>query len=237
MLLHGWSGSPAAFSGLVERWGRDADVRAPLLPALDPRAQPRQPWSVAQLAAGLASDIRAQGGGPVRLVAHSFSARPAIELCNAHPELVDSLVLVSAGGMPVPTGAWRRRAWRALFVGAGLPGLGPLARALHRRLALRAGWSPMAPRHALSYLRALDRDMRPQLRALRLPALVVWGQHDEVLPVALGRRMAALIPGATLEVLPAGHHPHTECESEFAAAVESFWNAAGRSGTRSVRQR
>lgn len=40
---------------------------------------------------------------------------------------------------------------------------------------------------------------------LRVPALVVWGQHDPVYPVATGREVAADL-GASLEVLPGVGH-------------------------------
>jgi uncharacterized protein len=41
---------------------------------------------------------------------------------------------------------------------------------------------------------------------LRVPALVIHGDADEVIPYAMGREVAAAIPGARLVTVPGGHH-------------------------------
>jgi len=41
---------------------------------------------------------------------------------------------------------------------------------------------------------------------LRIPAVVVHGAADEVIPVAMGERVATAIPGCRFERVPGGHH-------------------------------
>jgi pimeloyl-ACP methyl ester carboxylesterase len=41
---------------------------------------------------------------------------------------------------------------------------------------------------------------------IRVPTLVVHGDADEVIPLAMGRQVASAIPGATLRVVSGGHH-------------------------------
>lgn len=41
---------------------------------------------------------------------------------------------------------------------------------------------------------------------LHLPTLVIHGDSDEVVPFPMGQQVAAAIPGATLRVVPGGHH-------------------------------
>ncbi len=41
---------------------------------------------------------------------------------------------------------------------------------------------------------------------LKLPVLVVHGSQDEVIPASMGRRLADLLPLATLHVVDGGHH-------------------------------
>ncbi len=49
------------------------------------------------------------------------------------------------------------------------------------------------------------------LHRIRVPALVLWGESDGVVPVGYGRRYAELIPGAVFQAIPgAGHHPELE---------------------------
>ncbi|MFT7722491.1 MAG: alpha/beta hydrolase [Roseateles sp.] len=62
-----------------------------------------------------------------------------------------------------------------------------------------------------------------QLAGITIPTLVVWGQHDELIPLALGERYAREIPGARLVVVPeAGHAPMIETPAAFLAALGDF---------------
>ena len=45
-----------------------------------------------------------------------------------------------------------------------------------------------------------------RLKEVVVPAAIVWGSDDPFLPVDLGRRLQAAIPGATLEVVAGGRH-------------------------------
>ena len=47
-----------------------------------------------------------------------------------------------------------------------------------------------------------------RLGGVTIPTLVVWGQHDRLIPLPLGERFAREIPGARLVVVPdTGHAP------------------------------
>lgn len=53
------------------------------------------------------------------------------------------------------------------------------------------------------------------LRSIPLPVSLLFGEADSVVPVLEGRRIAGLIPGATIDVLPGvGHVPHVEAPAE-----------------------
>lgn len=55
------------------------------------------------------------------------------------------------------------------------------------------------------------------------PTLVVWGEEDRIIPLAHGRRLAKLIPGTRLVVIPAcGHSPHEERPDELLREVLPF---------------
>jgi pimeloyl-ACP methyl ester carboxylesterase len=54
-----------------------------------------------------------------------------------------------------------------------------------------------------------EHDLREQAGAITAPTLVIWGRRDPVIPVKVGRRIAASIPGARIVELDTGHVPHT----------------------------
>lgn len=65
-----------------------------------------------------------------------------------------------------------------------------------------------------------------QLAGITVPTLVVWGQYDELIPLALGERYAREIPGARLVVVPdSGHAPMIETPAAFLAALGDFLSA------------
>jgi pimeloyl-ACP methyl ester carboxylesterase len=58
---------------------------------------------------------------------------------------------------------------------------------------------------------------------LDVPALLIWGRHDPVVPLALGRRLAEDLPRARMVVLEGcGHLPAEEKPSESLAALTDF---------------
>jgi len=66
-------------------------------------------------------------------------------------------------------------------------------------------------------------DLVEELDELNLPILVVAGDDDRIVSTADSVRVAGLIPGAQLVILPeCGHVPQEECPEEFLMAVEKF---------------
>lgn len=62
-----------------------------------------------------------------------------------------------------------------------------------------------------------------RLAAVRVPALVLWGDRDEKTPRGRSEQIAAGIPGATLREIPgAGHLSNLENPAAFTRAVEDF---------------
>ena len=83
------------------------------------------------------------------------------------------------------------------------------------RAELRALISPFGFRRATR--------IRPEdLRQLSVPTLMIWGDHDPVVPIKAARAAVQLIPGARLEVLPAGHVPQLGHPEQVAELLTAF---------------
>lgn len=67
-----------------------------------------------------------------------------------------------------------------------------------------------------------EHDLRGQAGSITAPTLLIWGRHDPVIPLKFGKRAAAAIPGARLEVLDTGHVPHTSDPEGFAGHLIPF---------------
>jgi len=116
---------------------------------------------------------------PVVLFAHSMGGVIALRAALARPRFVRALILsVTSGGIDVR--ALGAVDWRDEF----------------------AKNNPEAPRW---FLDARD-DISSELHEVRAPALLLWGDADPISPVAVGRRLARLLPKSALVVVRGGTH-------------------------------
>jgi pimeloyl-ACP methyl ester carboxylesterase len=66
-------------------------------------------------------------------------------------------------------------------------------------------------------------DLVPLVRQVRVPTLVITGDHDRIISAADSIRLADELPNAELVVIPeCGHTPQEECPEQFLAAVKEF---------------
>jgi pimeloyl-ACP methyl ester carboxylesterase len=177
-----------------------------------------------QLAELGAERIRAAGGEAV-VVAESFGGAVGLTLALEHPELVSRLVLVNTFAyfprrMLIGLGA---------FLGRFLPARPspPSTRPL-RGYFFFAPEVPPAERDEwwqrtadvptcgfglrMRLLHGLD--LRPRLREITIPALVIASVNDKVVPSSAGRELARLLPNARLMLARVGHaaliHPRID---------------------------
>jgi pimeloyl-ACP methyl ester carboxylesterase len=172
---------------------------------------------------------------------NSYGGRLAWEFALRHPEHVEKLVLVDASGYPrdatsVPIG----------FRIAATPGLRKLAEVMLPRALIEKSLrnvygdpSKVTPELVDRYFEltlregnrgALARRMEQpfegeveKLKSLSMPALIMWGGEDRLIPPENGRRFARDLPHARLVMFETlGHVPQEEDPVRTAAEVEAF---------------
>jgi pimeloyl-ACP methyl ester carboxylesterase len=174
------------------------------------------------------------------VVGNSVGGFSAARLAIRRPELVRGLVLVDSGGFagrPPHVRAFCALMSRPWFLRRIYPSFS--ARYMRAKTAAdrRARDTGVATTRADPGLRAVAQlwasfaspahDLRDQAAAITAPTLVVHGRRDPVIPVKLGRRVAALIPGARLVVLDTGHVPHTTDPDAVAAELLHHLDSIG----------
>ncbi len=210
VLVHGLSGS-------FEWWARNREVLAQrhLVLGLDLLGFGSQrhftgsplPLDFEESVALLRRWIEVRVGEPVHLVGHSMGGQLAIHLAATHPDLVRSLVLVSASGIPVDLRPGPHLSAMFHPPGTLLSFLPILAWDL-----FRAG--PTSVGLALS--RILRDDVTPLLNRLSMPTLLIWGENDPLIPLRYAYELNDAIPESRLEVLsPAGHIPMWDRPAAF----------------------
>ncbi len=165
------------------------------------------------------------GLSSVALLGHSYGGFLALEYARRWPETLSHLVLVATSAGPVSAqmpaatdDATLRERFRALW-----PHFFSRAEKhwdIFNAITFSAQPYNAAFRHELPKY-----DVRPFIRALDVPMLLIVGRDDAYLPDM--EWLAANAKNATLRVLDgAGHFPFVETEDAFVTEVTSFLNAA-----------
>ena len=139
---------------------------------------------------------------------------------------LDGQVYDSGGGPPgwlmglLPFRIGRAVTWNLLGGGPGQTQL--LASACVDVAACAAGLDPKWRENvvriegntdALLAFSSAPRDQygEADIRKITLPALLIWGEKDQLVPLDRGKRLASELPNARLEIIPGvGHAPHLE---------------------------
>lgn len=228
LFLHG-AGGAGLWLAFHERLAGSFDLIAPDHPGFGGSDDFPAIEDVQDLAFHYADLVEALGLERVSVVGTSFGGWIAAELAAYRPALVERLVLVDPIGLYVEGASIADmfimsppQKMASLFrdpgVAAGLFPAEPdldviLAMARDEAAFARFAWEPFC--HDPRLPRLLPR--------IAAPTLVVWAEHDAIVPRAHGERYAELIPDARLEVLPdCGHAAALERPDELAAAVVSF---------------
>ena len=231
ILIHGWGSSAALFSELMSQLP-GCHCLAPDLPGYGASTAATK-VDLAALADDFIRWFDALGLERVTLLGWSLGGMLAQELAARFPARIERLVLVATTPRFVSAPDWQHgladSAVRALardFKRAPIPTL-----AHFWRLQFSGEGSIPSPRlpqvepaTALGGLELLRQvDLRNQLSEITMPALVLHGSHDVIIPVAAGRFLAATLPQAFLhEVNDGGHTPFLSATVPVSAAIRRF---------------
>jgi 3-oxoadipate enol-lactonase len=203
-------------------------------------SKPPGPYSIEEMADDAAEVLTAHATEPAHVLGLSMGGYIALTLALRRPQLVRSLVLAgtSAGGAdatPIPDAT--REAWLAA---AGLPPAEYARRTMP--LSFAPGWTDEHPEDYEALLAArLEHPTPPEawraqyeaaqrfmdagapVERIDVPALVVHGDADRIVPVENGRALAARLPNARLvELRGRGHLALLEDPDVFNRAVVGF---------------
>ncbi len=244
VLLHGFTGSKASWTGLARSLRSAWRVIALDLPGHGDTVihDRRFDYSLAATAELVAEALARLDAAPFALVGYSMGGRLALQLALVHPRRVARLVLESASaGLVTPAARRRRqRADEALAAGLERDGIGAFVRRWEKRPLFRSlADAPARVRAGLrrqrlacsaaglaASLRGMGAGAQPELWSrlptVTVPTLVVVGACDRKFR-RLGRGLVARIPNASMTVIEdAGHMPHLEQPRRFHGAVRAF---------------
>jgi 3-oxoadipate enol-lactonase len=171
------------------------------------------------------------------LLGHSMGGMVAQELVARWPSAVQGLVLACTSALfGKADGAWQLQflaeRLAPLDAGLGMAGMADkllpaLVSAAAPAAAVKLAHSVMSQVPEATYRAALKAiagfDRRDALAAIKIPTLMMAGEHDTTAPPDMMRRMAARVVGCDYVCLPrAGHLANLEQAAAFNGAVIGF---------------
>ena len=185
----------------------------------------------------LAGFVRALDLGPVAIVGNSFGGALALAYAIRYPESVRGLVLMGSVGVDFELTDGLDAVWgyepsvanmkRLLGVfGHDESFMTDELAELRYRASVRPGvqesFSAMFPEPRQASIRAMRSD-EADIRAIDVPALVVHGREDKVIPVSNAHRLFELLPDAEMHLFSrCGHWTQIEKRERFDALVSGF---------------
>ena len=199
VLVHGLGVSSRYMVPTARLLAPEYRVYAPDLPGFGKSAKPPHVLNIAELTDALVAWMATVGLDRVAMLGNSLGCQIIADCAMRYPECVERAVLVGptmdAQGRTALRQAWRvlrdtpREAPSQPFVVAGD----------YLQAGLLRAW------RTLQY--ALADRIEEKLPRVRVPVLVVRGEHDPVVPQRWAAEVAGLLPRSRLVVIPGG--PHT----------------------------
>lgn len=245
VLLHGWGLNVRVWDGLVQELsGRFRMI------AVDLPGHGRSAWSAGRGTpaeqAWLLHTTLAAISNRYSLLGWSLGGQIGLDLAAAMPGQIDRLVLVAATPRFAAAPDWPYGMQPAVItklatqlrtdyqrtvsdflelqVRGSVEG-GSVLEQLRQALLVHGQAKPEALEAGLNTL--ANSDLRPTLSHVKVPTLVIAGQHDRITAPAAARALAMALPDARyVEMRRAAHAPFLSHRKEFATLVERFLRGA-----------
>ncbi|MBX9710347.1 MAG: alpha/beta hydrolase [Xanthobacteraceae bacterium] len=233
-LFHSLLSDRASFDAIAPQLAKSFRVFVPELPGFG--LSQTIDGGLIDIADRMAQAVReASGKQKPIMLGNGYGGFVALQMAIRHPSLVDRLVLADCGAAFSEPG---RQAFRNMDAAASSKGLTAILNVAMRRLFApefqdrnsklmadrREAFLATKPAVFSQACKALSElDLRPQLGSVKIPTLVLVGEHDEATPPPMSQELAAGLPDARLKILHGcAHVPQLQAPDVFLAAIGDF---------------
>jgi pimeloyl-ACP methyl ester carboxylesterase len=205
---HGWGQDHRAFLPLASSLERSGPHTLVDFPGFGASPPPPGDWGTAEYADAMAEWLGTLPRVRRIWIGHSFGCRVGLQLAARHPDAVDGLFLVAAAGLPRSRTLLEQLTLKSKVAAfktlRKLSGLGVEIGALKDKFG-SADYRNAGPMRA-TFVNVVREDLSDTARRVKCPVQLVYGALDQETPPEIGQRLAALIPDASIAVLPRLDH-------------------------------
>jgi 3-oxoadipate enol-lactonase len=238
VLFHSLLSDRASFETIAPELARSHRVIVPELPGFGgSKAVSGALAAVADRMAEAVGDAAA-GQQPI-VLGNGYGGFVALQMAIRHPDIASKLILADCGAAFSEEG---RQAFRNMAAASKAKGLAAITDVAMRRLFapdFQAAHPDLMRDRREAFLETdpevlqaacaqlAELDLRPELSKVKMPVLVLVGEHDEATPPPMSHELAELLPNARLKILTGcAHVPQLQAPQAFLDAIGDFLTAA-----------
>lgn len=233
VLLHGGGGTGRAFWAQLEHLAGDhIRILAPDMPGFGQSEWFANVTRVSAIGAVLFDWLDSLHIDSLVIGGNSMGGRVALSMASHHPHRIQGLIILDSVGLEVP----------------GVPVVNPLTLPASQYVAGLVydpeRYKRLTPYRTLDDARELNRGRRSfaryledgavrsdpdvDLARLTMPALLIWGREDRIVPPAYGTALHAALANSDLLIIEqCGHLPHIEEPETTNRAIAHFLSREG----------
>jgi pimeloyl-ACP methyl ester carboxylesterase len=232
LFLHGWGGCAKSFAPVSEYLKKEFQTITVDLPGFGTSGEPDEPWSVTEYTDTVRNLIDSIGIKKCHIIGNSFGGRIAILLAAQNPELVDKMILCDSAGVLPKRGVkyyfkiYRYKLAKKLIKRKTIKSILKVLGFNLDKAIQKAGsedYRKLNDNMKKTFVRVVNQDLRPYLKKIKSPVLLVWGGQDRDTPLYMAKVMEKEIPDAGLVVYEdAGHFSYLDRLADFNRVASYF---------------
>ena len=233
-LFHSLLSDRASFDAVAPDLSRSFRVIVPELPGFG-RSKPIL-GDLADIADRMAEAVKDASSGQAGIVlGNGYGGFVALQMAIRHPAIAARFIFADCGAAFSEEG---RQAFRNMAAVSKAKGLGAITDVAMRRLfapEFQAQHPDLMADRRAAFLKTDEQvfgaacaqlaalDLRGELSKVKVPALVIVGEHDEATPPPMSRELAAGLPDARLKIIPGcAHVPQLQAPRLFLETISDF---------------
>jgi 3-oxoadipate enol-lactonase len=233
-MFHSLLSDRASFETIAPELARSHRVIVPELPGFG--GSKAVSGGLAAVADRMAEAVTEAAAGQQPIVlGNGYGGFVALQMAIRHPTIAGRLILADCGAAFSEQG---REAFRTMAAVSKAKGLAAITDVAMRRLfapEFQAAHPDLMRDRREAFLKTdpdvlqaacaqlAELDLRPELSDVKMPVLVLVGEHDEATPPPMSYELAALLPNARLKIMAGcAHVPQLQAPQAFLDAIADF---------------
>ncbi|MDP2736809.1 MAG: alpha/beta hydrolase [bacterium] len=229
LILPGWGGTKESWKNFINLAQNDFQVICLELPCFGSEPCPTEVWGVEDYAQFVSQKIKNLNLIKPVLLGHSFGGQVAAYLAARDPHLISRLILSGASAIRPEKNLKRyvfnvlAKTGKIIFSLPLLKNLTAPAQKFLYRLADSPDYNSTSGIQREIFKKIIRQDLTEELKSIKIPTLIIWGDLDGYIPLKTGKKIASLIDDSKFEVIGSGKHGlHLQMPEKLYSTVKNF---------------